>query len=77
VQKSWYEYIKDHVETVISDESFENSNNKFISKEAMWYRNIFDSYFPTYQLDMYYWMPKWCNAKDPSGRVTGAYDEKQ
>lgn len=74
VKKSWYKYIQEYAETQISNEEFKNS--EFISKEAMWYKKIYDQYYPTYNPKMYMWMPKWVDAKDPSGRVTGAYDEE-
>ena len=65
--------IKDFAETQVTDEEFKKSTH--MSKEAMWYKKLFNKYFPVYETDMYMWMPKWTDCKDPSGRVTGAYDE--
>lgn len=73
VKKSWSEYIKEYVSTFITDDEFTNSS--FISKEAMWYKKVFNSHFPTYQPDIYMWMPKWVHTNDPSGRVMEVYDQ--
>lgn len=73
VKKSWYHYIQEMVEPIIPDYLF---NSSFPSKEAMYYKMIFDNIFPTYNLRVNYWMPKWTDSKDPSGRLIKAYDEK-
>jgi asparagine synthase (glutamine-hydrolysing) len=65
--KSWFEIIQDHVETIIDDDDFKNS--EFKTKEEMWYKNLFNSYFSNYNPNMYMWMPKWVNTTDPSARV--------
>jgi asparagine synthase (glutamine-hydrolysing) len=75
VKKSWYKYIQEYVDTKITDQDFKSSD--YISKESMWYRQVFDIYFPNYKPEITMWMPKWVETKDPSGRVTGAYDEKE
>jgi asparagine synthase (glutamine-hydrolysing) len=72
VKKPWYAYIQDHVN--IPDECFNSS--KYPSKEAMYYRLIFEKLFPSYNLDIEYWMPKWSNSKDPSGRLIPVYDQE-
>jgi asparagine synthase (glutamine-hydrolysing) len=73
VKKSWYNYIQEFIEPIIPDYLF---NPNFPSKEAMYYKMIFDNIFPNYKLDVTYWMPKWSNTNDPSGRLIQAYDEK-
>jgi asparagine synthase (glutamine-hydrolysing) len=73
VKKSWYNYIQEFIEPIILDYLF---NPNFPSKEAMYYKMIFDNIFPNYKLDVTYWMPKWSNTNDPSGRLIQAYDEK-
>jgi len=65
VKKSWRHHIQEMTETKISDEIF---NPFYPSKEAMYYRLIFDRLFPNYNLVVPYWMPKWSDAKDPSAR---------
>ena len=45
-----------------------------ISKEAYYYRLVFEEFFPSrHQLIPYYWMPKWSNVADPSGRLLKNY----
>lgn len=73
VKKSWYNYIQEFVEPIIPDYLF---NKTFPSKEAMYYKMIFDNLFPRYNLELKYWMPLWSSANDPSGRLIKAYDEK-
>lgn len=74
LKKSWYSHIQDFVEDKISDEDFAKSG--FISKEALYYKQLFDSFYPNYELKLDYWMPKWTDTKDPSGRMLSAFDEK-
>lgn len=67
LENPWYQYIQEHANNLVSDEEFKKSSH--MSKEAMWYKKLFDSYFPVYQPNMYMWMPKWTNCTDPSGRL--------
>jgi asparagine synthase (glutamine-hydrolysing) len=69
VKKSWYHYIQEMVEPLI-----EGLPKGFPSKEAMYYKTVFNNIFPSYNLDIKYWMPKWTNSTDPSGRLIKAYD---
>lgn len=67
MQKPWYAHIQEYVEAKIGDEIFDT---KYPSKEAMYYRLIFNKLFPLYDLNVKYWMPKWSgDLKDPSGRL--------
>lgn len=75
VKKSWYEHIQERVEKIIPDSIF--SESKWMNKEAFYYYLLFDKTFPTYNLRIPYWMPRWTDAKDPSGRKIAVYDEKQ
>lgn len=74
VKKAWYHHIQEFVEKKISDEM---TSPAFPSKEALYYKLVFDHYFPYYNLKIDYWMPKWSSAKDPSGRLITAYDENK
>ena len=68
--KSWYEIIQENVETLINKKEWDENKDKFPSKESFWYKKIFDSYFPNFKKPIdYYWMPKWSNTTDPSGRL--------
>jgi len=73
--KKWYEQIQEFVEHIITDEEFYNSTILFPSKEAYYYKKIYDEIFPTYQPFYEYWMPKWveCNG-EPSGRNLDVYN---
>jgi asparagine synthase (glutamine-hydrolysing) len=68
--KSWFEYIQEYVDTLVSDVEFENKGTNFPSKEAYWYYKIFKEYYPESELQVKYWMPQWCNEHngDPSAR---------
>lgn len=67
MQKPWYSYIAEKIQNIIPDYLF---SSKFPSKEAMYYKMIFDHFFPSYNLKIDYWMPKWSNnINDPSGRL--------
>lgn len=72
--KKWYEQIQEFVEELITDEEFSNSSSPFPSKEAYYYKKLYDEIFPTYQPKYEYWMPKWveCNG-NPSGRILDVY----
>lgn len=74
VKKSWYQHIQEMVENKIPDEIY--NPKKYVSKEAMYYKLIFDSLFPGYNLEIPYWMPKWSDAKDPSARTLKVCAEK-
>jgi asparagine synthase (glutamine-hydrolysing) len=69
--KSWYEIIQESIEDQYDDSVI---GDKFPSKEAYHYRQIFNNLFCK-DLDIipYYWMPKWVDVKDPSARVLEVY----
>jgi asparagine synthase (glutamine-hydrolysing) len=77
--KSWYEYIKEFVEKEVGNEEFLNSNSKEVSKEAYYYKKIYNYFFPYYPKPIdYYWMPKWIKGIDqsnPSGRILKVFEE--
>lgn len=72
-KKSWFQHIQEYVETKISNEIF--LNEKFPSKEAQYYKTIFDKHYPNYNLKLDYWLPRWTNVKDPSARLLKAYNK--
>ena len=65
VKKAWYQYIQEFIEKIPDLEHTDN----YPSKEAMYYKLIFDKCFPKYDLKLDYWMPRWSNTADPSGRL--------
>jgi asparagine synthase (glutamine-hydrolysing) len=76
LERPWKDCITEYVDTIIDDEEF-NNNSEFMSKEQLYYRLLFDIYFPNYDVNIVPWMPKWSgNLTDPSGRLIKAFDEK-
>ena len=84
--KSWYEMIQDFVESKVSTEDIETASTLYpyctpTTKEAYYYRQIFESLFPgrAYIIPGF-WQPKWSQDGqevqgyiDPSARVLGVY----
>ena len=67
-RKSFFEYIHEYVENLITDEEYQCL--KFPNKEAYWYYKIYSQSYPTSNLNIDYWLPKWCNGiSEPSARV--------
>lgn len=71
-KKSWYQYIQEYCEMKISDEMFNSFT--YPSKEAQYYKTVFEHHYPTYNLKLDYWLPRWTTVKDPSARLLKAYD---
>ena len=80
-EKSWFQIIQEHIDTLISDEEFNKQKdiydfNKPDTKEKYYYRKKFEEYFgsKSYEVIPYYWLPKWCgNVTEPSARVLEVY----
>lgn len=78
LKKSWYQYIQEYVDTLIPDDEFEPFKNDFPSKEAFYYKRVFEEQIPNYGLEIDYWLPRWCgDEKNPSARVLKEYNDKQ
>lgn len=76
ISKPWYKYIQEHADKIISDDDFKQVSSQFPSKEAYWYKNIFNENFKHYRPHTYYWLPKWSgNSTEPSGRNIMAFEE--
>lgn len=75
--RSWYEIIQEHIETLDLEEKT-YLHNPPTTKEQLYYRNIFESYYPNRSnVIPYFWMPKFVeNAKDSSARTLNIYKEK-
>lgn len=71
MEKPWYSIIQEHIKKF----NLVNENNytylKPIDNESLWYRDIFEKYYPSNEkIVPYFWMPKWIdNVNNPSGRL--------
>jgi asparagine synthase (glutamine-hydrolysing) len=88
-EKSWYQIIQEHVETLISDEEFSRAMSIYPyhtpqTKEAFYYRKVFCQIFSKDRQEIIpgYWQPKWNKQGqevteyiDPSARVLGVYSK--
>jgi asparagine synthase (glutamine-hydrolysing) len=81
-KKSLFKIIQDNVENMFVDEDFNNDdvnyNIKCSTKEALYYRTIFNKHFDKYVgkgIVPHIWLPLWCgNITDPSARVLKVYE---
>lgn len=81
-EKSWFQIIQTHIDSIIPDSEFLNKKDSItpnppMLKESYYYRKLFDEYFPGCAHTIpYYWLPKWSgNTNDPSARVLSVYSE--
>lgn len=79
MKKSWYTSLQEHVESVVNDEQMRTAHVTFPhntpqSKEAYYYRQVFERSFPgcAHWLS-HFWMPRWIAATDPSARTLSIY----
>lgn len=82
LNKSWFEIIQEYVETKISDEEFlleapKYEHNKPMTKEAYYYRKIFEKYYgkKNDKIIPHYWLQSWCDTNEPSARKLSIYDK--
>lgn len=77
--KSLFQYINEYVDKHISDSHFNSIKYDFNppkTKEALYYREIFDKFYPKCEhFTPYIWLPKWTgnNNDDPSARTLNNY----
>lgn len=75
----WIDALKDNAELHVTDEMMKNPKPEWgsdipDSKEAYWYRCMFDEHFPSYCAStVMRWTPTWSNQTDPSGRYVSHY----
>lgn len=73
--KKWFEQIQDFIDERVSNSEFHSNKANFPSKEAYYYKNIYDKLFPGYRPEYDYWLPKWVDCGgDPSGRILEVFD---
>jgi len=81
-KKSLFKIIQDNVENMFVDEDFNNDDVNYnitcSTKEALYYRTIFNKHFDKYVgkgIVPHIWLPLWCgNITDPSARVLKVYE---
>lgn len=82
---SWIDGLKDAAEAAVSDEDFSNPKPEWgddvpTTKEAYWYRCMFDDLFKSKAAadTVMRWIPKaeWGCHSDPSGRFASIHDQK-
>ncbi|KAK8212906.1 asparagine synthetase [Zalaria obscura] len=84
----WIDALKDNANLHVSDEDMKNPKPEWgddipDTKEAYWYRCMFDEHFPPYCAStVMRWTPTWSKQTDPSGRAIGTHiakyeDDKQ
>ncbi|MCJ1225417.1 asparagine synthetase [Toensbergia leucococca] len=78
----WIDALKDNAEIHVSDEQMKNPKAEWgddipDSKEAYWYRIMFDEWFPPYCAStVMRWTPTWSEQTDPSGRAIATHNDK-
>jgi asparagine synthase (glutamine-hydrolysing) len=77
-ENSWYSILQNHFNQLISDKEFEDHRYNYDvvppTKEAYYYRKVYESLFPNQVHIKEYWMPKWSQTNDPSARTLTIYN---
>lgn len=75
----WIDALKDNAELNVTDEMMNNPRVEWgddipDSKEAYWYRTMFDQHFPPFCAStVMRWTPTWSRQTDPSGRAIATH----
>ncbi|RDW91411.1 hypothetical protein BP5796_02576 [Coleophoma crateriformis] len=78
----WIDALKDNAALHVTDEMMKNPKPEWgtdipDSKEAYWYRTMYDELFPSFCADtVMRWTPTWSNQTDPSGRAIAVHAQK-
>ncbi|KAF5001698.1 asparagine synthetase [Fusarium heterosporum] len=78
----WIDSLKDTAEKMVTDEMMKNpkpewGNDIPDTKEAYWYRCMFDEHFPPHCAStVMRWTPTWSKQSDPSGRAISSHNAK-
>ena len=85
LQRSWYEIIDEKVVKALSSEEITDNWEKLLedykekinpptTKEQLYYRSLFDIYYPNCEkIIPYFWMPRFVDANDSSARTLNIY----
>jgi len=78
-KKSLFQVIQELVDSKWSNDMLDKECSKYshctpTTKEALYYRKVFEKNFPNQgHFIPYFWMPQWSDAKDPSARFISHY----
>jgi len=78
----WIDALKDNAELHVTDEMMKHPKAEWRddipdTKEAYWYRTMFDEHFPAYCAStVMRWTPTWSKQTDPSGRAIATHVAK-
>ncbi|TWU72197.1 asparagine synthetase [Metarhizium rileyi] len=78
----WIDALKDNAELHVTDEMMKNPKTEWgtdvpDTKEAYWYRLMFDEHFPpSCASTVLRWTPTWSKQTDPSGRAISTHNDK-
>ncbi|KAA6415194.1 MAG: asparagine synthase (glutamine-hydrolyzing) [Lasallia pustulata] len=78
----WIDALKDNAALHVTDEMMQHPKAEWgddmpDSKEAYWYRSMFDEHFPPYCAStVMRWTPTWSKQNDPSGRAIATHVAK-
>ncbi|PHH74984.1 hypothetical protein CDD82_4641 [Ophiocordyceps australis] len=78
----WIDALKDTAEEQVTDDMMKNPKAEWGSdipdtKEAYWYRTMFDEHFPPHCAStVMRWTPTWSKQSDPSGRAISTHNAK-
>jgi len=74
IERSWFEIIQEHTEKLYTDEEFVKKSRIYThmqpyDKESLWYREIFEKFFPGRAESIpYFWKHPFVTEIDPSAR---------
>jgi len=81
--RSWFQIIKEFVDSRVPDEEFEERRSKFThltpyDKESLFYREIFERHYPNRErLIPYFWRHPFTTQLDPSARLLDVYKDHE
>jgi asparagine synthase (glutamine-hydrolysing) len=83
-KRSWFSILQEYIENIYTDAEFKEKQNKYThnkppTKEALYYREIFEEKFGknevTAKIIPRFWLPNWAgNIAEPSARVLKNYN---
>jgi asparagine synthase (glutamine-hydrolysing) len=84
--KSWFQYLQEHIETLVTDEEFNSNKWNCKTKEEYYYKKLFVKHFGEERLNVLpgHWQPKWNSSGeeikqyvDPSARTLNVYKTEE